>query len=242
MKGLCRLIPQPIRTAARRFIYKHSLTTSQAGQDYWVYGDVFNEKRGGYFVDIGAHDGIYLSNTYILESRYRWSGLCIEANPVTYRSLAKNRRVPTLNLCLDRSEGAVDFALKGEVGGIIGPDVDNKPSAVADCEVVTLKTASLNRVLEDHQAPSLMDYLSIDVEGAEERILDGLDLHKYAFRCATIERPTRNLRDRFTNHGYILVRDIPRLDCFYVHRDFVEEHIVNATLFHSKMHWPVRWR
>lgn len=242
MTGLWQLIPQPVRTAARRFVYKHSLMTSQAGQDYWVYGEAFNEERGGYFVDVGAHDGIYLSNTYILESRYRWSGLCIEANPVTYRSLVRNRRVTTLNVCLDRSEGAVDFALKGEIGGIIGSDVDNKASNIGDCEVVTLKTTTLNRVLEDHGAPSLMDYLSIDVEGAEERVLAGLDLRKYAFRCITIERPTGIPRERFKDHGYILVRDIPRLDCFYVHRDFVEEYIVNATRFHSKMYLPMRWR
>jgi len=39
------------KVSVKRFLYKHSLMTSQAGQDYWIYGEAFNEKRCGYFVD-----------------------------------------------------------------------------------------------------------------------------------------------------------------------------------------------
>lgn len=67
------------------------LSTAQAGQDYWVYGETFNEKTNGYFVDLGAHNGCHLSNTYLLEGRYNWNGICIEANPKTFEQLRKNR-------------------------------------------------------------------------------------------------------------------------------------------------------
>lgn len=53
--------------------------------------------RNGYFVDLGAYDGIYLSNTYLLERRYEWNGICIEANPATFMSLRSNRRAKCVN-------------------------------------------------------------------------------------------------------------------------------------------------
>ena len=51
-----------------RTLNKHLLTASQAGQDFWIYGEAFNEKKFGYFLDIGAHDGFTGNNTYLLES------------------------------------------------------------------------------------------------------------------------------------------------------------------------------
>jgi hypothetical protein len=107
------------------------------------------------------------------------------------------------------------------MGGIVDRDVDNKESDTRNNKVIKLKTTTLISVLEDHHAPSIIDYLSIDVEGAEERILAGFDFHKYIFRCITIERPTELLRDLFKDHGYILIKEIPTLDCFYVHQDFL---------------------
>ena len=65
----------------------HSLHMSQAGQDSWVLGEVFNEKRNGYFLDIGAADGVCLNNTYLLEYRYKWSDICVDANPETFLTL-----------------------------------------------------------------------------------------------------------------------------------------------------------
>jgi hypothetical protein len=57
------------------------------------------------------------------------------------------------------------------MGGIVDRDVDNKESDTRNNKVIKLKTTTLISVLEDHHAPSIIDYLSIDVEGAEERIL-----------------------------------------------------------------------
>ena len=226
----------------KRLLYKYSLMTSQAGQDYWVFGEAFNEKRCGYFLDIGAHDGMSLSNTFLLESRYNWSGICIEANPVTFEKLKKNRRAVCLNCCLDRSEGHVDFVLRGALGGIVGQDADNTESNARNNTVIKLKTSSLCRLLEDQKAPHIIDYVSVDIEGSEERVLAGFDFNKYTFRCITIERPTGLLRDLFKKHDYILIKEIPGLDCFYVHRSFLQDYTNNLFNFYKKKHLSIRWR
>jgi hypothetical protein len=49
------------------------------------------QKRGGMFIDVGAHDGEQFSNTYLLETRLGWGGICIEPNPDSFRELEKNR-------------------------------------------------------------------------------------------------------------------------------------------------------
>lgn len=51
---------------------------SQVGQDRWVI-NYFGENYKGFFIDIGAYDGISISNTYALE-KLGWKGICVDAN------------------------------------------------------------------------------------------------------------------------------------------------------------------
>jgi len=215
---------------------------SQAGQDYWVYGEAFNQKKNGYFLDIGAHDGITFSNTYKLESKYGWSGICIEANPNTFKELKSNRTVLCLNTCLDKSAGEVDFVLRGAMGKILNEPINNKNWPPNSFKVVKLKTTTLNSILYDYNVPKIIDYLSIDVEGSEERILSKFDFNDRFVRCITIERPTEYLRSLLKKHNYILIKEIPNLDCFYIHADFLNEYMKNMFKFYNKKYFSIRWR
>jgi len=215
--------------------------TSQAGQDLWIFGEAFNQMEGGYFLDIGAFDGIVFSNTYLLEYRYKWSGICIEANPDIFKSLIKNRHVTCINICLDGTEGSVTFVDRSASGGIVSQDVDNKAVGTHTNKIFNLKTKSLNSVLGEQNAPNMIDYMSIDVEGAEERILSVFDFSKYTFKCITIERPNQHLRDLLKNYGYLFIKEIPRLDCLYVHQDFFNEYQTNLALFYKKKYLTLRW-
>jgi FkbM family methyltransferase len=237
---LVQRLPWRIRQRVRAALEPRSWSLSQAGQDAWVFGEVFNEMQGGYFLDIGAHDGVSISNTYLLERRYRWSGLCIEANPVTFAQLKRNRGCQCLNVCLDRQRGAVEFAVRDVLGGIVDQNLDN--SAPADgSQIIRMNTVPLVEVLQECRAPSVIDYLSIDVEGAEERVLDTFDFDRYRFNCITIERPSEKLRSLFHATGYVLIREIPGLDCFYVHGAFMPTFKANLFAFHGKHHLAMRW-
>lgn len=151
-------IPQP-----------HSFQMSQAGQDLWVFGEVFNEKRGGYFLDLGAHDGISISNTYLLERKHHWTGICVEANPDSFQQLRKNRRAICVQACLDSTEGFVNFAKRDVMGGIVSTETDNKGIENKIDEVIRI----------ENKAPIQIDCLSIDVEGAEQRVLGDFNFKKY---------------------------------------------------------------
>ncbi len=67
-------------------------SAAQLNQDLWVI-NFFNHKTNGYYIDIGANDGITYSNTYILEKYYNWTGLLIEPSIKHLHSLAIHRPI-----------------------------------------------------------------------------------------------------------------------------------------------------
>lgn len=207
------------------------LSYSQIGQDAWVIGEAFNHKRGGFFVEIGAADGITLSNTYLLESEFAWQGICIEANPVSFEKLARCRQATCIQTCLDAACGEVEFAARDLFGGIIDDGLDNSRHSLSSStsfETIRIPTRPLAEVLAEVAAPPVIDYLSLDVEGAEERVLSEFPFHQYRFRCMTIERPKPNLRAILAAEGYIAVKELPGMDTFYVHSSFQEEYHRNT--------------
>lgn len=235
-------MPKKRKSRGYRFLQNFSTGAGQAGQDQWVWGEVFNEKEGGFFLDIGAHDGRHLSNSYLLERQYKWSGICIEANPETFVELRKNRSCTCINACVDQVEGEVDFVVAGVLGGIVSNDLDNKEADSATRKTVRLKTFTLEKLLAANGAPKEIDYLSIDVEGAEERVLGAFNFNSYIFRAVTIERPSARLREQFKAAGYRLIKEIPDLDCFYIHESYVQKYLECLYAFNKKKFLKVRWR
>lgn len=192
-----------------------------------------------FFLDIGAHDGVHLSNTFILEKRYNWDGICIEANPDTFLQLKNNRSCKCFNKCIDKKSGTAKFALKGVLGGIIANDCDN--ATEKDNNYVVVDTIRLDELLRQEKAPSVIDYLSIDIEGAEDRALLTFPFKEYVFNCITIERPSVELRNILVQNGYIMIKEIPDLDCFFIHNSFKDNYLKNLFQFSKKKFFRKRW-
>ena len=98
---LKKLVPEILKAPLMAYFHSMRVSRSQAGQDLWVFGEVFDGKSNGFFLDTGAHDGIEISNSYTLEKRYDWKRICIEANPDSFEQLLQNRRASCVNVCLD---------------------------------------------------------------------------------------------------------------------------------------------
>lgn len=213
---------------------ENRLLYSQAGQDLWVYGECFNRKKGGTFVDVGAHDGVSISNSVMLERVFGWTGVCVEANPSIFDSLRKNRTCLCVNACVDSVEHWVDFAQNGFCGQIVGTSSDLSPKEQSP-SVARMKTTTLISILEKSGLPSVIDYLSVDVEGAEMGVLGAFPFDKYRFNVMSIERPGSELHKILKATGYVRVRFQPELDSFYVHGSFLPEYHENVISFWSSM-------
>ena len=81
----------------------------------------FPGKRNGFFIEAGAWDGEYLSNTLYLEVTANWTGLLVEPNIGAYSSLLKrNRKAHSIHSCLavERQPSKVEFDAADVFGGI----------------------------------------------------------------------------------------------------------------------------
>ena len=177
---------------------------SQLNQDLWVL-DMLKHKKGGVFVDIGAHDGIQLSNTYLLESNYDWTGICIEANPDTFEKLKKNRSNKCVCSLLSKYKGENKVLHKiGELSFVNNInqscDVDELQKLYdIDITDVTIETDTLNNILTNQEIPNVIDYLSIDIEGMELDVLKSLDFNKYHINLLTIEHNACHIGHNYRN-------------------------------------------
>ncbi|HEY5239708.1 MAG TPA: FkbM family methyltransferase [Rhizomicrobium sp.] len=196
----------------------------QKGQDQWIVEEVFPGKRNGWFLDLAATDGQTLSNTLVLEREFGWSGLAIEPNPASFELLQQKRTCHTCSSCIDADFGTVEFLPNRELGGIISDDTDNalaiRPSLIKEWresgKTLTVPTMPLAHVLDQYNAPAVIDFFSFDVEGAETRILRNFPFTRYRFMAMCIERPTLELNALLFHHGYAFVRN-RQFDSFYVH-------------------------
>lgn len=170
-------------------------------QDKWVL-DVLKEKRGGFFVELGGSDGLLHSNTYVLEHSFDWRGILIEPTPYLYQSMIKNRNCFCNDGCVSDSEIDVDFVIVEEhkrgLGGI--KNCIRHADKVDLNNTIRIKTRTLESVLDSYNAPTIIDYLSLDVEGSEYLVLKNFPFDKYSFRCITVE--TTDCNEILIKNGY----------------------------------------
>jgi Methyltransferase FkbM domain len=184
---------------------------SQARQDECVLS-LLNNRIGGYFVDLASNDATILSNTYSLELHFNWTGLCIEPNPIYWYNLTHYRpRCTIVGAVLGTTTGRViDFLYDGnEHGGIVGDGFDNSRPALKHKSVQEY-TITLRDVLKKNNAPRVIDYLSLDVEGAEEFIMNNFSFDEYTFKILTIERPKEGLKAILEKNQYKQIQRLSR--------------------------------
>jgi FkbM family methyltransferase len=198
---------------------------SQIGQDKWVV-EKTKGKRNGYFIEIGAVDGVYLSNTYLLETQYGWTGVCIEPSS-KYGDLIKNRSSLCFPVCLSDKAGEVVEFVEGTTEKWGTDESHHTLSGIQKYFnahqtkgiTIKLRTRTLEDVLIAANAPTDIDYMSIDTEGSELIILKNFPFNKYKIKLITIEHsyvePQRTLiRELLTKNGYKHVHQLNIDDCF----------------------------
>jgi FkbM family methyltransferase len=199
---------------------------STQGQDAWVIERVFPGRRGGWFIDSGAGpDGIKGSNSYVLEAEFGWRGLLVEPHPECFKRVSANRSAIVEEYCLTDSPGEVEFVLNEfpELSSI--PQHLSEPNFVAagyahkELPKVRVPAIPLWELLRRHRAPSVIEYMSLDIEGAEWIALKDFPFNEFRILCMTVERGGKfydKLRAKLRREGYHLVRAVVP-DDFYVH-------------------------
>lgn len=187
------------------------LSPSQLFQDLFALWET-GEKRNGYFVEFGAMDGRGLSNTWLLEHHFDWTGIVAEPNPQFAEAIRRNRSCYVSTDCVySRSGETVDFRVVSDqalsrIASINPFDANEQRGGRSRFSDVRVPTISLHDLLMAAGAPDIIDYLSIDTEGSEFEILRPLDFERWRFRVITVEHnktPARQqIFELLSAHGY----------------------------------------
>lgn len=157
---------------------------SQFGEDV-ALEPLLKDVVDGFYVDIGAHDGVTDSNTKYFEEKYGFTGICVEPHSVYYQRLKVNRpKAKCLNYAVwDKSGETVDFH-ETSPGGWSRVGGGGEFSTV---KISHPETKTLNDILCEYDVCSKIDLMSVDVEGHERHVFDGFTLEDYNPRIVIVE-------------------------------------------------------
>ncbi|XP_069195108.1 protein Star-like [Procambarus clarkii] len=155
---------------------------SQLGQSSYADSEVLHGMTGGFFVEVGAVDGEFLSNTLFFERNRNWTGLLIEAFPHTYQELLqKHRKAYSVNtaLAIGNVSAEIHFASTGEKG-VLGQISKNSSLTY---RTKALPFYSILLALNVTQ----IDFFSLDIEGSEMKVLRTIPWDKIKIRLMCVE-------------------------------------------------------
>ncbi len=207
---------------------------SQLYQDVFasfIVGDKFDKT----FFEFGATDGIDLSNSYMLETYLNWKGALSEPSPQWHCELKKNR--PNTKIITDcvwsESEKILDFFVSDV--GVLSSLNDFKESdkvsmpgntsaRLKSGEIISVKTISLNDVIEKTFGLKTPSYVSIDTEGSEYEVLKSFNFKKFRPIVFTIEHNYTELQTKIDElmktSDYVRVfKKITLFDAWYITRE-----------------------
>jgi FkbM family methyltransferase len=191
------------------------------------------EYANGYFVELGANDGISQSNTLYLERYLGWHGVLVEPNVDNYLKCLKKRSPKNKIFCcacvsFDYKDKFVKIVYSNLMSVALGLETDLQDAySHAKIGETFLKddqknftfdasAKTLNVLLEEANSPKLIDLAVIDVEGAEIEVLKGIDHNKYRFKYICVEsRDIDKISIYLNAYGYVLVEKLTHHDYLF---------------------------
>jgi FkbM family methyltransferase len=201
---------------------------SQYGQDKWLERKFFRKQRNGFFLEIGADDGIDKSNTLYFEKK-GWRGICVEPSPKRFQLLRENRNCICENFAISNKPGEVKFLDiqgwgKGLSGIVENYNEQHKKRIQAELqnpqnkgrETIKVKAEKMSALLDKHNIKNV-DFCSIDVEGSELDVLKSIDFSRTRIKIIMVENNynDNDIKEFLTYKGYKLFKRI-EIDDIYV--------------------------
>ena len=156
---------------------------SQSGEDKFLNEHIFKNKRGGFFLELGACDGVLYSNTKFYEETLGWSGILIEPQPQFFNAIAKNRpNSKAYNCAIIDSDRPLEMKVRAWLHE--GDPVGTLTDASFDSHLehwhseqsagILINTRRLDDILHECNVNEI-HLFSLDVEGSEYEVLQTMD-------------------------------------------------------------------
>jgi len=194
--------------------------------------DKIINKSNGYFVELGANDGVTQSNTLRLERLQNWNGLLIEPYPENYMLCShfrgdKNKVVSAACVDFKYQERFVELEYSNLTTSQISvarPDQKEQKSChlLKHEKLVTFgaRANTLSAILTEVEAPRQIDFMSLDVEGAELGVLRGIDFSIHTFKFILVETSDfKSVETLLKEYGYFLLKKMSHHDYLFEMKD-----------------------
>ena len=194
--------------------------------------------ENGFFVELGANDGVNQSNTLFFERFRGWKGVLIEPFEPNYMELIRNRSStnffknaacvgPTwTNPTVELVYSNLMTSTLGVNSDVLDP-VDHANQGAkfggGNTFLFVAPAFTLNSILIEAGAPSLIDLLSLDVEGVEYEILKGVDHQRFRFRYICVEsRQFDYLQQYLLSQEYVYIETLSSHDYLFKNDKTIE--------------------
>jgi len=178
------------------------------GNEELVARDFFKDRHNGFYLDVGCWHPIQDNNTYYLEEHLGWTGIGVDALPEMERKWKRNRpRSTFVNYIVTDHAGTREpfYRVKfTDISAVQKPRLDPGGRPV-ESEEIQVPTITLTKLLDDRGVKKV-DYLSMDIEGAEVQALAGFDIERFKPDLVCIEAKVKNrepILKYFADHGYV---------------------------------------
>ena len=163
-------------------------TYSQYNEDIFLW-QLFEGKKSGYYVDIGANDPIKLSNTKKFYDM-GWTGVTVEPNPKLYRRICEHRtRDMNLNCGVGDVPGKMTFyEIDPDCYSTFDPKIAKMTKFSSSKKVIAelpIKIITINEIFELCKQP--VDFLSLDTENFDYKVLSVNDWSKNRPKVIVVE-------------------------------------------------------
>ena len=211
-------------------VYKDDIKLySQSNQDYIVYENFFKNKKNGFFCDIGGNHPLKINNTLYFEE-LGWEGVVFEPLPYMRELWAKHRKAKLFPFALSNNKGKVKFTVVKDITGWEDMLSFVTETKNADYDYETEEISIQTEIFKDvivKEGITHIDYLSLDVEGHEMNVLQGIDFDKVRINVLTIENNSvadggENIRELMFKNNFLLWGRLVELDDIFVYKDFLK--------------------
>ena len=177
-----------------------NFSMSQDQEDQFLFMTYFGGLCGGTYVELGGLDGVRFSNSHLFHHGLGWKGVLIEPNPNSFADLKSNRpKDDTFNFAVCSKPSEVTFVDSG-AGPVTGVLEFMTPSFIDQWhkeggKQTKIRCEPLSTILEQSSldtAARAIDFLSLDVEGAEFEVLKTVDFDSVDFGVIFYEADEHN--------------------------------------------------
>lgn len=173
----------------------------------------FSNKKDGVCVEVGAANGVRGSNTLFFE-KLGWRTLCVEPNPLYIEEIKSCRKEYVQYACGSSNEQSIPFTVfdigdKNIMSSLssLCPDsrlLKTHGHVINSSYTIDVSVRTLDKILEDSNFPTDIDFISIDTEGTELDVLKGLDLNRWNISLLVVENnfDDEDIKEYMLQHGY----------------------------------------